>query len=116
VCCEDEPPIGLLSIMHRNVPQLYTEYVCEQVFRTLVSCAKSGRDVVSSINSLAEEHNVVIRVDMDMHTQCISVSVYSESRQEQTVDIRRLDKGVIKHYSKCLRKHTRSDRKGYEDG
>ncbi|MEM3007278.1 MAG: hypothetical protein QXU32_09465 [Nitrososphaerales archaeon] len=101
--------------MYRNVPRLYTEYVCEQVFRTLVSCAKSGRDVVSSINGLAEEHNVVIRVDIDMHTQCISVSVYSESRQEQTVDVRRLGKDVIRHYGKCLRKHTRSDRKGYDD-
>jgi hypothetical protein len=100
--------------MYRNVPRLYTEYVCEQVFRTLVSCARSGRDVVASINSLAEEHNVLIRVDIDMHTQCISVSVYSESRQEQTVDVRRLDKNVIRHYGRCLRKHARGDRKGYE--
>jgi hypothetical protein len=102
--------------MYRNVPQLYTEYVCEQVFRTLVSCSKSGRDVVGSINSLAEEHNVVICVDIDTQTQCISVSVYSEPRQEQTVDIRRLDKDVIRHYSKWLRKHARGDRKGYGDG
>jgi hypothetical protein len=106
----------LWLIMYRNVPRLYTEYVCEQVFRTLVSCAKSGRDVVSSINSLAEEHNVVIRVDIDMYTQCISVSVYSESRQEQTVDVRRLDRDVIRHYGKWLRKHKHGDKKGYEDG
>jgi hypothetical protein len=102
--------------MYRNVPRLYTEYVCEQVFRTLVSCARSGRDVVSSINSLAEEHNVVIRVDIDMQTQCISVSVYSQQRNEQTVDVRRLDKDVIRHYGKWLRKHARGNKKGYEDG